>query len=174
MMENNDRVYLRALEPEDYKISIEWRNDDEIWNMLGGRKYFVSSAYEKKWVEESIYNSKDVRLAVCLKQNDLYIGNVYLTDIDNVNRSAISHVLIGNKKYWGKGIALEATKQLLKFAFEELGLHRITALILQSNIGSLKMHEKCGYKEEGILRDSIWKNGKFQNQVVMSILDYEF
>ena len=32
------RIFLRAFEPEDYKISVEWRNDDEIWSMLGGRK----------------------------------------------------------------------------------------------------------------------------------------
>ena len=41
------RVYLRALELEDYKVSIKWRNDDEIWNMVGGAKHYVSEAYEK-------------------------------------------------------------------------------------------------------------------------------
>lgn len=42
-----ERIYLRALEIDDYKISIKWRKDDQIWNMLGGPKYFVSEAYEK-------------------------------------------------------------------------------------------------------------------------------
>lgn len=46
-MFENFRVYLRALEPEDYKKSIIWRNDDEIWGMVGGPKHFVSNAYEK-------------------------------------------------------------------------------------------------------------------------------
>lgn len=73
------RIYLRAFEPDDYKISAKWRNDDQIWSMLGGTKYFVSSAYEKKWVEDAIFNSKDIRLAVCLRENDLYIGNTYIT-----------------------------------------------------------------------------------------------
>lgn len=173
-MENNSRVYLRALEPDDYKISVEWRNDDEIWSMLGGRKYFVSSAYEKKWIEDTIFNEKDVKLAVCLKENSLYIGNVYLTDIDYVNRSAISHVLIGNKSYWGNGYAAEAYKLLLSYAFDELGLHRVCAHVLESNFSSLKMHKSCGYIEEGVLRDSVWKNGKFQNQVVLSILSHDF
>ena len=95
------RVYLRALEPEDYKVSILWRKDEEIWDMLGGTKYFVSEAYEKKWVEDTIFGSKDVKLAVCLAENDKYIGNVYMTDINEVNRSCTSHVLIGDKDYWG-------------------------------------------------------------------------
>lgn len=90
------RVYLRALEPDDYKTSITWRKDDEIWNMLGGTKYFVSEAYEKSWVEKTNFDSKDLKLAVCLKENNKYIGNVYMTDINMINRSCHSHVLIGD------------------------------------------------------------------------------
>lgn len=172
-MRDINRVYLRALEPDDYKVSVNWRNDDEIWNMVGGRKYYVSSAYEKKWVEDTIFNSNDLKLAVCLKDNNQYIGNVYLSNIDYVNRSATSHVLIGNKTYWGNGYATEAIKLLLSYAFDELGLHRVNAVILESNVGSLKMHKKCGYVYEGTLRDSVWKNGKFQNQIVLSILSNE-
>lgn len=165
------RIYLRALEPDDYKISIAWRKDDQIWNMLGGTKYFVSEAYEKKWVEDTIFNSKDIRLAVCLKEDDNYIGNVYLTNIDMVNRTATSHVLIGEKSYWGKGYASEALKLLLDYAFNERGLHRIAALVLESNTQSIKMHIKLGYKQEGILRESVFKNGQYNNQIVLSILN---
>ena len=47
-------------------------------------------------------------------------------------------------------------------------------MVLESNIGSLKMHKKCGYNEEGVLRDSVWKNGKFQNQIILSIMETDF
>ena len=43
----NFRVYLKAFEPDDYKTTIKWHNDNEIWNMVGGTKYFVSMEYEK-------------------------------------------------------------------------------------------------------------------------------
>ena len=168
------RVYLRALEPEDYKTSVKWRNDDEIWSMLGGRKYFVSSAYEQKWVADAIQNSKEVRLAVCDKETNRYIGNVYLTDIDYVNRTAASHVLIGEREFWGKGLATEAYRLLLAYAFNELGLHRIEAKVLESNVASRKMHAKCGYVEEGIRRAAIFKNGAFQNQVILAVLREEY
>ena len=169
-MIESKRVYLRALEPDDYKTSVRWRNDDEIWSMLGGRKYFVSEAYEQKWVNDVVHGSKDVRLAVCDKETDMYIGNVYLTDIDYVNRTAVSHVLIGNHDYWGRGIATEAYSILLDYAFNELNLNRIEATVLDSNIASLKMHKKCGYEEEGVKRSSVYKNGKYHNQIIMSIL----
>ena len=172
-MMSSNRVYLRALEPDDYKASIKWRKDDDIWNMLGGPKYFVSEAYERKWVEDAIFNSKDLKLAICLTENDRYIGNVYMTDINYLNRSCTSHVLIGENDCWGKGYAKEALMLAINYMFNERNIHRIQAFILESNTQSLRMHEKCGYKVEGIMQDSIYKNGKYQNQYVLSIINNE-
>lgn len=170
-----ERIYLRALEIDDYKTSIQWRKDSQIWNMLGGVKYFVSEAYEKKWVENAIFNSKDVRLAICLSENDKYIGNVYMTDLDETNRSCQSHILIGDKEYWGQGYAKEALLKAIEYMFKERNINRIQAVILESNKQSLRMHQKCGYKVEGLLRKSVFKSGQYQNQYILSILreDYE-
>lgn len=168
------RLYLRALEPDDYKTSIEWRRDSQIWDMLGGTRYYVSSASEKKWVEDTIAQSKDIKLAICLIENDMYIGNVYITDINYINRTGRSHVLVGDKNCWGKGYAGEALKLILQFVFKERGLNRIEALVLEDNIQSLKMFKKLGYQQDGILRQSVYKNGEFKNQVVLSILASDF
>lgn len=173
-MFENFRVYLRALEPNDYKTSIKWRNDDEIWGMVGGPKHFVSEAYEKKWMEDAIFDPSNISLAICLKENDEYIGNAYLTDINWVNRTAHAPSMIGEKKYWSSGLATEARMLLLHFAFYERGLNRIWAYILEDNIGSQRMCEKCGYRKEGVLRESVYKNGVYKNQLVMSVLRKEF
>lgn len=169
-----ERIYLRALELDDYKVSIEWRKDDRIWEMLGGPKYFVSEAYEKKWVENTIFNSKDVKLAICLKENNKYIGNVYMTNIDEINRSCHSHILIGDKEYWGKGYAREALMKAIEYMFKERNIHRIQANVLESNMQSLKMLKKCGYVIDGLLRESVFKDGRYQNQYVLSLLKEEF
>ena len=166
----NKRVYLRAFEPDDYKTTIKWRKDDEIWDMLGGTKYFVSEAYEKQWIENTIFNSKDVKLAVCLDENDKHIGNVYMTNINEINRSCVSHVLIGEKEYWGHGYAREALLLAIDYMFNERNIHRIQANVLVSNVASLKMHEKCGYKQEGTLREAVYKNGKYQDQYVLALV----
>ena len=168
------RIYLRALEPDDYKTSIKWRKDDEIWGMVGSPKYFVSEAYEKKWVEDAIFNSRDIKLAVCLKDSDTYIGNVYTTDIDMINRSCTTGVLIGEHAYWGKGYATEAMKLLLDYVFNERNLNRAQALVVESNAASLKMHQKVGYKVEGKLRQSVYKNGKYRDLILLSVLKEEF
>ena len=74
----------------------------------------------------------------------------------------------------GKGFATKARLLILKFAFYERDLERIVAYVLELNKASLRMHEKCGYQKEGILRHSVYKNGQFHNQYIMSILRSEF
>jgi len=169
------RVYLRALEPEDYKKSIKWRNDNEIWSMLAGPKYFVSEELEKKWVEDSIFNnSNKLVLSVCLKNTNEHIGYVYLNNIDWKNRSASFAKLIGDKESWGKGYAKEITLLMLYHAFYVMGLIRIEARQLLGNIGSIKANEKCGFKNEGVLRKAVFKDGKYQDLNLMSIIREDF
>ncbi len=171
---SNNKVYLRAFEPDDYLVSIAWRNDDEIWSRLGGPKYYVSKSFEKKWIEEAIFDNKNIRFAVCLCEDGRYIGNVSITNINTIYRSGISNILIGDRNCWGQGIGLEAYRLLLNYAFNERNFHRIEAQVLENNIASLKMHQRCGFKIEGTMRESIFKNGQWQNQIILSILENEF
>lgn len=171
-MEN--KVYLRALEPEDYKTSVKWRNDDTITSRLGGGKYFVSSEVEKQWVLNTINQNKNVKLAICTVVDNQYIGNVYLTDIDYINRKAHSHILIGNHSFWNGGYGTEAMRLLLDYAFNQRNLRRIEAVVLEDNIGSQKMHEKLGYKQEGFLRQSVYKDGVYKNQIYYALLKDEY
>ncbi len=168
------RVYLRALEPDDYLKSYKWRNDPEIQDMVGGNKYFISSENEKKWVERNTYNSDRIVLAICLIDNDKYIGNVNIEEFDWINRTGKVPIFIGDKTEWGKGYATEARMLALKFAFEERNLHRIMAIILEDNIPSIRMHENCGFRREGVLRDSVYKSGKYHNQIIMGLLREDF
>lgn len=171
----NNRIYLRALEPEDYKISVKWRNDPEIGNMVGGPKYYVSSEKERQWVLNNINdNNSKIVLAICLKGNDKYIGNIMIQEIDFINKSCHIPILIGDKSEWNKGYATEARLLALKFAFDERNMERVFAYVLEDNEASLKMHQKCGFKIEGIMRKSVYKSGKYHNQYLLSILREEF
>ena len=111
-----------------------------------------------------------MKLAICFKKDDRHIGNVYMTNIDQQQQSCHSHILIGERDCWGQGYACEALLTAIEYMFKERNIHRIQATILESNKQSLRMHEKCGYKIEGLLRDTVFKNGRWQNQYVMLIL----
>lgn len=170
----SQKVYLRALEPNDYLVSVKWRNDEDIQNMVGGPKYFVSSEREKKWIQDAIFSNDKIVLAICLKENNKYIGNVMLQEFDYINRSGHVPIMIGDKSEWNKGYATEARMMMLKFAFEERGLERIFAYVIEGNEASIRLHEKCGYKIEGVLRKSIYKNGKYYNQTLLAVLKEDF
>lgn len=170
MEQKKHLVYLRALEPDDYKVSIKWRKDDEIWSLLGGPKYFVSEEYERNWVLDTIHQSKDIKLAICTEGDNRYIGNAYLTNIDWINRKATSHILIGDHAYWGHGFGTDAYSQLLDFAFNQRNLHRVEALVLEDNIASQKLHEKLGFHRDGVLIDSVYKDGKYKNQIAYGLI----
>ena len=125
-------------------------------------------------MQNAINQSKDVKLAICTLEDNRYIGNIYLTDIDYVNRKAKSHILIGNRSFWNGGYGTEAMHLLLDYAFNHKNLRRIEAIVLEDNIGSRKMHEKLGYKREGLLRESVYKDGIYKNQIYYSLLKNEY
>ncbi len=98
---------------------------------------------------------------------------MYLTGINYINRTAESHIMIGDKSCWGKGYGGEALMEILTYGFNELGLNRIEARINADNTASLRLHQKIGYRREGVLREAIYKNGRYKDVIVMSILKEE-
>lgn len=157
-------------------MTIRHRSTGKMMILLqtAGGKYFVSNEIERQWVQNAINQNKDVRLAICTVEGNIYIGNIYLTGIDYVNRKATSHILIGNHDYWNGGYGTEAMHLLLNYAFNHKNLRRIEAIVLEDNVGSCKMHEKLGYKREGLLRESVYKDGCYKNQVYYALLKSEY
>lgn len=175
MGETEMKVYLRALEPEDYKISYKWRNDINVNRLLGGNVFFVSQEREKKWVENAIYDDKNnIRLAICLLENNKYIGNVNMTSIDWNNRNAELSIFIGEKDEWGKGYAKDACIQIMEHGFKQLGLIRIHLTVLHENQKAISLYEKLGFVKEGLLRNCIFKDNEFKSLFIMSMLKSEF
>ena len=173
-MKKQIRVYLRALEPEDYALLHKWRNDEELGSHFSGTKLITSTLNEKKWIEEKVYDKINVSCAICIKDSNEFIGCVFLNSIDYLHRNGHCPIFIGSKEHGGKGYATDARILILKHAFHDKGLERIWAHVHEDNVGSLKMHRKCNYKEEGILRRASLINGVFKNLIVLSILKDEF
>jgi RimJ/RimL family protein N-acetyltransferase len=173
-MKKQIRVYLRAFEPEDSIKIHQWRQDKDISRNFSGVPLFSSTLNEKKWVEDKIFDKNSVSCAICLTDNHEFIGCIFLNDIDYHNRSGHIPVFIGEKNFWGKGYATDARIIMLKYAIFERGLERIWARVLEDNGGAVKMLENCGYKKEGLLRKSIFKEGLFINEIILSVLKDDF
>lgn len=174
-LESKYRVYLRAFNLEDANTTHKWRTDEEVIRSLVGRKHFVSLDYEKKWVSDVIFSpGNNIKLAVCMKDTDQHIGNAYLDNIDSFNQNALFSLMIGEKDFWGKGLGTELTMLMLYHAFYSINLKRVQSYQLRDNIGSIQVHNKCGFQQEGILRNAVFKNGNLVDLNVMGILKEEF
>lgn len=173
-MKKQIRVYLRALEPDDYLKLHQWRQDEEYMGFYRGVIRYSSSLNEQQWVQQRINDKDSVTCAICMRDTHEFIGCTFLNNIDLINRSARGGTFIGERSQRGKGYGLDARLIMLKHAFYDWGLNRVWAQIHESNKASLSMHVKCGYKQEGLLRNASLKNGTYENLVVMAVLRDEF
>mgnify|MGYP001281095530 CR=1 FL=1 len=162
-------ITLRAIEESDLELVREMMNDPEIESMTGGYSFPISEYQQKKWFENLLTNNQEVRTIIETKDFGA-IGLVMLTDIDWKNRNAQFHSKIAtSKNLRGKGYGTKATKALVKYAFEQLNLNLIYSEILKYNLPSQKAKEKCGFRKDGVLRNRIYKNGKYHDLVIWSI-----
>jgi RimJ/RimL family protein N-acetyltransferase len=168
------RIYLRPLDAEaDLERCLRWINDPEVLATLG-RRQPTGRAAEREWLQEQYKRHDHMNLAIVLKDGDRHIGNCGFNEIDYVNRSAVFGILIGEKDAWGQGYAPEAARLLLKHGFEELGLHRIGLDVYSHNARAIRAYEKAGFVREGTLRESYYRNGVYQDTIVMSVLRSEW
>ncbi|MBA3075682.1 MAG: GNAT family N-acetyltransferase, partial [Anaerolineae bacterium] len=104
----------------------------------------------------------------------VHIGNTGLHNIDMVTREAEFGIFIGEKSYWSQGLGREATLLTLKHGFEDLNLNRIFLFVFENNLRGIAAYKAVGFVQEGILREAIYKNGRYYNVLVMSVLHSEW
>jgi RimJ/RimL family protein N-acetyltransferase len=111
-----------------------------------------------------------IQLGIYLKTNQQFIGYAGICKLSKINHSGEYFIFIGEKDFWGKGIATEATKRLIEIGFTKLKLNRIMLTVSEFNIGGIKAYLNAGFKEEGRLRQACYREKKYHDKIVMSIL----
>lgn len=137
------KVLIRPLRFEDASVSWKWRNDPEVWKHTGSRPNIViTEEIEKQWVLEKLEEHNSARFAI--EVDDVYVGNIQLTNIVE-KETAEYHVFIGDKSYWGKGVASLATAQIIRYAKNLLNLQSLYLHVRPENISAIKVYEKSGF-----------------------------
>ncbi len=168
-----NKVVLRAMELEDCELIINMFNDPDIENLVGGWAFPVSLFAQKKWLE-SHYNDPNAFRFIIDTKEDGPVGIFTLTDIDWKNRRAALGIKIASKGDRSKGYGKDATMAIMRYAFDELGFHRLDVSRLAINEASARTLAKCGFVEEGIKREYIYKGGKYIDLVELRILADEY
>lgn len=174
MQENNFKIQLRAIEPEDIDLLFNWENDRSIWNVSNTLAPF-SRYILTKYIESSnfdIYQTRQVRLMIDLKTHDqIYqtIGAVDIFDFEPFHLRAGVGILI-HRDYRGRGFAGEALKALLDYVFNTLQLHQLYCNIEPDNEASLKLFLKYGFKIIGTKKD--WNKTKdgFKDEISLQLI----
>ncbi len=167
---------LRELQREDMPEINRWRNDPELIAGLGAPYRYINLDVDNGWYDSYLRSRGTcVRCAIVEEGTESQIlGLVSLTGIDPVHQSAELHLMIGKAENRGRGLGTFAVRTMLRHAFENLNLHRVSLGVLESNSAAISLYEKVGFVREGVKRQSHYKNGKFVSMILMSILREEF
>src|SRR6187551_2663119 len=166
-----NRIYISPLSRNDISDEyVNWFNDKEVCRD-NSHATFPNTKKKTLAYIESLESSKDeIVFAIKWKKNNKHVGNIAIQKIDRINRSAELAIIIGDKNYWNKGIGSEAYTLLIDYGFNTLNLNRISSGQTVSNNGMIRVCEKMGMKKEGLLREVLFKNGKYVDAVIYSII----
>lgn len=168
---------LRELERSDLREINLWRNKPDLIDFLGAPFRYINYEVDENWFNSYMNNrGNTVRCSIIecdengAKCPEKLIGIISLTDINYINQTAIMHIMIGKNENQGRGAGFFSINTMLKHAFYNLNLNRITLTVLTTNIRAIHLYEKCGFILEGKHLQAIYKNGKFVDTFSYAIL----
>jgi len=164
-----EHVILRAFEREDVERCYRWMNDPNIVRTLKSR-YPIAFQNEAEWLERAMHASPTERhFAVERKDDRSHIGNASIHDIDWVSRTAWFGLFIGEPTAWNRGFGGDAIGTLIRFAFEEMNLHKLRINVFEYNDRAKHVLEAHGFVKEGHLQRDFFREGTFHDIVIYSV-----
>ena len=167
-------VRLTAVNKEiDAELFATWNRDSDYVRLADiGPSCLYPVKQIQDWMDESDEN--ECNFIIETTADNKRIGSVGLDDLNWTARSAWVGIGIGDPHCRGKGYGTEAMNLILRYAFNELNLHRVQLGVFEINKSAIRSYEKCGFKNEGIEREFVCKEGKRWNVVSMGILQTEW
>ncbi len=171
-------VHLVAEDPETIAESFSrWSNDSEYTRLLfSGVTYPRSKKSVKEWIEKQREKNPPEFLLFMIRrlEDDRLIGEIGLDGIKWNHGTCFVGISIGEREMWGKGYGTDAMRIILRFAFTELNLHRISLDVFEYNPRAIRSYEKAGFVSEGRVRSVLNKEGKRWDFLFMGILKDEW
>lgn len=127
-----------------------------------------------RFFETRAIGTESLAMAIHIRSTDQLIGTCAFSQMDADNGSALYHITIGERDAWGHGYGTEATRLMLHHAFTVLGLHRVALAVFEFNERAIRSYASCGFLVEGRAREAIWRDGRWWDELGMSILDGEW
>ena len=167
-------VTLRRHRPENLPAVVRWYADPELARLTRYQTRPMPAEEVEQFFKSRLLAPEALAYAIHERASDRLIGIATFSALDPDNGSALYHITIGEHDAWGRGLGTEATELMLEHAFARLGLHRVGLSVFAFNERALRAYRKAGFHEEGRLREAIWRDGRFWDEVQMGILADEW
>lgn len=160
-------VYLRPMTYEDTDLIVAWRNSEAVRKNFIYQAPFTREGHEN-WIRTMVETGKAVQMMICDIAGDKPLGSVYIRDIDRQHNKAEYGIFIGEASARGRGIGTAAARLMLRYCFEEEGLHRVYLRVFAGNLQAIRSYEKAGFVREGLLKDDVRIRGEYKDIVWMA------
>lgn len=169
-------VYFRTFEEEDAELFYHWKNNENLKQLSTGLNRCMSRGEVFDWVKARIrHNPYQVYWAICAKDTDKMIGYACLTDIHYINSSAnFSGILIGDKNYQDGTAWIETYLFVYEYGFERLNLNRVYGHAIVDHKTTNYLGQVLFVKAEGVMRQAAFKNGRYYDVYIGSLLKDEY
>jgi RimJ/RimL family protein N-acetyltransferase len=171
-------VRLAAANPEELgPLYSRWDRDSLRARLLDSEPHVLYSGKAiQTWIEKEQEKQKDTihSFAIRTLADDRVIGEVGLGGIRWIHGDAFVGIGLGDRDDWNKGYGTDAMRLILRYAFLELNLHRVTLSVFEYNPRAIRSYEKAGFKEEGRLREAVRREGRYWDEVFMGVLRPEW
>lgn len=174
-MLQGEKVVLRAMRREDVELLWRFENDPE-YVVAGGGDPLAPVPLERlqRVFDKEVAEPSRDRIEFAIEADGKYIGRCGLHGIDLNARHAELGIGIGNREYWGRGYGRDAVRLLLGYAFRVRNLRRVWLEVHAANERAIRAYRACGFVEEGRLREHVWLNGCYVDNVLMGVLRDEW
>lgn len=168
------RVALRRPQAGDLSAVVRWYRDPEVARLTRYQTRQMTETEVERFFQTRVLALDALAYSIVELPTWRLIGFTTFSALDSDNGSVLFHITIGERDVWGRGLGTEATRLMLKHAFERLGLHRVGLTVFSYNTRAIRAYEKAGFRVEGRLRDAILRDGRHFDEVQMGILAGEW
>jgi RimJ/RimL family protein N-acetyltransferase len=170
-----ERVRLRGVRDEDLPALARWEMDPGRMATLSHRVAPSSEAAARERIAKwSANEGSGLGFAIeTLDDPPVLVGHIGLWGAGPKDRCASLGIGFG-REHIGRGYGTDAMRVIVDYGFRELGLHRIQLGVAPFNPAGIRAYQKAGFVEEGRRRESVLHDGRWYDEVLMSILDHEW
>lgn len=171
-------VRLSAVDPEEFsKAFTGWRRDSEFMRLIDSSEVRLRSQKDsQKWIEKELEDQEVHQYMFTIRTlaDDKLLGDIGLSVVNWMSRDAFVGLGIGERDFWGRGYGTDVMKVILRYAFTEINLRRVTLSVFEYNPRAVRSYEKAGFVHEGRMRQFLNREGKRWDMLFMGILRDEW